>query len=113
MSVTNGIVSSKIDDKQDDFNFEIVNFPFLDRDFPRSPSYDVYVSLLICFGRVCSNFSDRFKKIIKRCKKVGYNLNIMRRSACLVVNPITVNSYGFHFNCMAVGQAEDSVMVLT
>ena len=30
MSITNGVVSSKIYDKRDDFNFEIVNFPFLD-----------------------------------------------------------------------------------
>ena len=28
LSITNGIVSSKIYDKQDDFNFEIINFPF-------------------------------------------------------------------------------------
>ena len=44
LSITNGIVSSKIYDKQDDFNFEIVNFPFLDGDVPRSPSYGVYFS---------------------------------------------------------------------
>ena len=42
LSITNGIVSSKIYDKRDDFNFEIVNFPFLDGDVPRSPSYGVY-----------------------------------------------------------------------
>ena len=47
MSITNGIVSSKIYDKRDDFNFEIVNFPFLDGDVPRSPSYGVYISQLI------------------------------------------------------------------
>ena len=41
MSKTNGIVSSKIYDKRDDFNSEIVNFPFLDGDVPRSPSYGV------------------------------------------------------------------------
>ena len=41
LSITNGIVSSKIYDTQDDFNFEIVNFPFLDRDVPRSPFYGV------------------------------------------------------------------------
>ena len=41
LSVTNGIVSSKIYDKRDDFNFEIVNFPFLDGDVSRSPSYCV------------------------------------------------------------------------
>ena len=41
LSITNGIVSSKISDKQDDFNFEIVNFSFLDGGVPRSPSYGV------------------------------------------------------------------------
>ena len=58
MSITNGIVSAKIYDKQDDFNFEIVNFPFLDGDVPRSPSYGVYISQLIRFARVCSNVDD-------------------------------------------------------
>ena len=38
LSITNDIVPSKINDKRDDFNFEIVNFPFLDGDVPRSPS---------------------------------------------------------------------------
>ena len=42
--ITNGIVSSKIYDKRDEFNFEIVNFPFLDGDVPRSPSM-VYIFL--------------------------------------------------------------------
>ena len=39
-------VSSKIYDKRDDFNFEIVNSPFLDVDVPRSPSYGVYICSL-------------------------------------------------------------------
>ena len=43
-SITHCIVSPKIYDKRDDFNFEIVNFPFLDGDVPRSPSYGVYIS---------------------------------------------------------------------
>ena len=44
LTITNGIVSSKIYDKRDDFNFEIVNFPFLDGDVPRYPSYGVYIA---------------------------------------------------------------------
>ena len=162
LSITNGIVSSKIYDKRDDFNFEIVNFTFLVGDVPRSPSYGVYISQFIRFARVCfnvddfnnrnlfliakllkqgywyhkirkdfskfyhrhselivkyniglktlrqqgisepifygdlvykfkrivgkPNFSDQFKKIVKRntCIRVGYNLDIMRQSACLV-----------------------------
>ena len=43
LSITNGIVSTKIYDKRGDFNFEIVNFPFLDGDVPRSTSYGVYI----------------------------------------------------------------------
>ena len=55
LSITKGIVSSKISDKQDDFNFEIINFPFLDGDVPRSPSFGVYISQLIHFAKVCAN----------------------------------------------------------
>ena len=189
LSITNRIVSSKIYDKRDDFNFEIVNFPFLDGDVPRSPSYGVYISQLIRFARVCSNvddfnnrnllltakllkqgyryhknrkafskfyyrhselivkyniglktllqqgisepifygelvykfkrivekpnFSDQFKKIVKRYIRVRYNLDITRQSACLVLNPITVYSYGFLFNCTTMGQASDSMTALT
>ena len=59
------------------------------------------------------NFSDQFKKIVKRYIRVEYNLDIMRQSACLVLNPITVYSYGFLFNCRTVGQASDSMTALT
>ena len=58
MSINNGIVSSKIRDKCDDYNFEIVNFQFLDADVPRSPSYGVYISQLIRLRRICSNVVD-------------------------------------------------------
>ena len=51
------------------------------------------------------NFSDQFKKIIKRNKRVVNNMDIMRQSACLVVNRIMVYSFGFLFNCKTVGKA--------
>ena len=62
------------------------------------------------------DFLRRRKKIqknIKRYIKVGYNLDVMRQSACLISNPITVYSYGFLFNCTMVGQASDSMTALT
>ena len=46
LSIANGFVSSKIYDKRDDFDFDIVNFPFLDGDVPRRASYGVYIYLL-------------------------------------------------------------------
>ena len=58
-----------------------------------------------------ADFSDQFKKIIVRYKRIGYNINIMRQSACLVFNPITVNSS--LFNCTPVGRASDSMMAPT
>ena len=189
LSVANRFVSSKIYDKRDDFDFDIVNFPFLDGDVPRRASYGVCVSRLVGFARVCNHvtdfnarnkcltaellqqgyryhklrktfskfyrrhcelvsgcgvglgtllggglsgpgfcgglvykfkklkgindFSFQFKKIITRYKRIGYNLNVMRQSACLVFNPIMVDSYAAFFNCTPVGRASDSMMAPT
>ena len=189
LSISNGFVSSKIYDKRDDFDFDIVNFPFLDGDVPRSTSYGVYISQLIRFTRVSSHvvdfnarnksltakllqqgyryhklrktfskfyrrhyelvskfnvglktllhqglsepefygdlvykfkkivgradFSDQFRKIIVRYKRIGYNINIMRQSACLVFKPITANNFASLFNCTPVGRASDSMMAPT
>ena len=73
-----------------------------------------YGDLVYIFKRIVgkSNFSDQFKKIIKRYMRVGYNLDIMRHSVYLVLNPITVYSYGFLYNCTTVGQASDSMTAL-
>ena len=176
LSISDGFVQTKIYDKRDDFDFDIVNFPFLDGDVPRSTSYGVYISQLIRFARVSSHFrvltakllrqgyryhkirkafskfyrrhfdivskynvglkrllleglsepefygdlvyefrkiigeNDfpyHFKKIIVRYKKSGYNLDVLRQTACLVVNPIKVNSFAYLFNCTTVGRASD------
>ena len=47
LSISSDIVSTKIYDKRNDFDFEIVNFPFLGLDVPRCTSYGVYISQLI------------------------------------------------------------------
>ena len=54
MSVLDEFISScKIYDKWDDFDFEIVNFPYLDGDVPRRASYSVYISQLRDSVRQC------------------------------------------------------------
>ena len=83
MSITNGIVSSKIYDKRDDFDFEIVNFPSLDGDVPRSPSYGVYFSQLIPFARVCSSvddFNNRNLFLTAKLLKQGYRYHKIRKA---------------------------------
>ena len=49
--------------------------------------------------RGMTDFSDQFRKIIMRYKRIGYNVNVMRQSACLVINPITVDGYAALINC--------------
>ena len=73
-----------------------------------------YGDLVYKFKRIVgkSNFNDQLKKIVKRYIRVGYNLDITRQSACLVLNPITVYSYGFLFNCATVDQDSDSMPAL-
>ena len=182
LSISDGFVQTKIYDKRDDFDFDIVNFPFLDGDVPRSTSYGVYISQLFRFARVSSHVDDlnsrnkvltakllrqgyrykirkafskfyrrhfdivskynvglktllleglsepefywdlvykfrkiigkndfpyHFKKIIVRYKKIGYNVDVLHQTACLVVNPIKVNSFAYLFNCTTVGRASD------
>ena len=58
LSILDGFVQTKIYDKRDDFDFDIVNFPFRDGDVPRSTSYGVYISQLIRFARVSSHIGD-------------------------------------------------------
>ena len=53
------------------------------------------------------------EKIIMRYRRIGYNLNVMRQSACLVFNPITVDNYAAFFNFTPVGRASDSIMAPT
>ena len=52
----------------------------------------------------------QFRKIIMHYKRIGYSLNVMRQSACLVINPITVDGYNALFNCTPVDRASDSMM---
>ena len=50
-----------------------------------------------------NNFSAQFIKIISHYKKIGYNINVLQQTACLVVNPITVGNFAFLFNRRWVG----------
>ena len=60
-----------------------------------------------------NDFSFQFRKIITRYRHIGYNLNVMRQSACLVFNPIMTDNYTPFFNCTPVGRASDSMMAPT
>ena len=61
----------------------------------------------------CHVCNKQFIKIISHYKKIGYNINVLQQTACLVVNPITVGNFAFLFNCTPVGRTSDSMMVPT
>ena len=46
-------------------------------------------------------------------RRIGYNLNVMWQSACLVFNPVMVDNYTVFLNCTPVGRASDSMMAPT
>ena len=85
LSVSNDIVSTKVNDKRDDFDFDIhvLNFPFLDGVVPRRTSYGVYISQLIRFARASSSVSDfncRNKALTAKFLRQGYRYHKFRRT---------------------------------
>ena len=90
LSISNSFVSSKIYDKNDDFDYNIVHFPFLDGDVPRCPSYGVYISQLIRFSRVCSHIDDfntRNKCLTAKLLKQGYQYQKLRKFFFTILLP--------------------------
>jgi len=53
-----GRLRTKLYEKRDDFNFLIVNFPFICSNIPAAPAYGVYISQLIRFSRACGSYQD-------------------------------------------------------
>ena len=81
--ISDGFVQTKLYNKQDDFDFDIVNFSFLYGDVPRSTSYGVYISQLIRFARVSSHvddFNTRNKVLTAKLLRQGYGYHKIRKA---------------------------------
>ena len=73
--IDNGKLTTRLYEKRDDFNFPIVNFPFLSSNIPSAPAYGVYVSQLIRYARTYSNYQDfmeRGKVLTTKLLSQGY-----------------------------------------
>ena len=62
---------------------------------------------------VRTDLSDQFRNVFIRHKLIANNSNVMRQSACLVINPVTVNNFAALFNCTPMNRASASIMVPT
>ena len=83
LCISNGTVSTKIYDKRGDFDFDIVNFPFLDGIVPRRTSCGLYISQLIRFARASSNLNDfnyRNKALTAKLLRQGYRYFKLRKA---------------------------------
>ena len=78
-----GKLSTRLYDKRDDFDFHIVNFPFLSSNTPSGPSYDVYILQLIRYARCCSHYEDfryRHRCMVERLLSQGYRALSLEKS---------------------------------
>ena len=83
LKITNGTISTKIYDKRDDFDFDIINYPDLHGDVPRATSYGVYISQLVRFARACtevSDFNERNRIITSKLLSQGYKYHKLRKT---------------------------------
>ena len=53
-----GWLRTKLYDIRDDFNFPIVNFPFIGSNIPAAPAHGVYISQLMRYSRACGSYQD-------------------------------------------------------
>ena len=74
---------------------------------------DFYGDLVYKLRKIVGSngFSAQLVEIISHYKKIGYGVDVLQRTACLVVSPITVGGFAFLFGCTPVGRTSDSVMV--
>ena len=96
LSISDGFVKTKIFEKRDDFDYDIVNFPFLDGDVPRSTYYCVYISQLIRFARVSSHVNDfnTWNKVLTaKLLRQGYRYHKLRKAFS--------KFYGPHFDLVS------------
>ena len=80
LSISNGVVSFKIYDKRDDFDFDVVNF--LVGDVRRSTSYGIYISQLHRFAvsNHVTDFNARNKILTGKLLHQGYRYHKLRKA---------------------------------
>ena len=70
---------------------------------------EFYGDLVYKFRKIIgkNDFPYHFKNINVGYKKIGYNIDVLQQTACLVVNPIKINSFANLFYCTTVGRTSD------
>ena len=114
IAIVSGKYSTAVYDKRDNFDFKIVNFPHLSSNIPSGPAYGVYISQLVCIGRICSDYSDfalRHYKLTERLINQGYRYSSLCRAfhKCAKKHLQIITKY----NCTTRKHAEDGICLPT
>ena len=83
VSTDNNNLNFRLYDKRDDFDFPIVNYPYLDSNIPVKPAYGVYISQLIRYSRACSFYNDfvyRHRLLVNKLVAQGYKRHKLQHS---------------------------------
>ena len=83
IKVISSNIHTSVYDKRNDFGFPIVNFPWLNGDDPRLPSYGIYISQLVRFARCCTSvfyFHSKNLQITSIFLTQGHRYHKLRRT---------------------------------
>ena len=86
LSINNGIISTKIFDKRDAFDFPIVNFPNLSGNIPDKSSYGVFVGELVRYARACTHYNyvaDKTLSLVKKLKSQLFKGKMLKLSSSI------------------------------
>ena len=81
--VKDGVVSTSIFDKRDDFDFKIVNFPNLSGNIPLKSSYGVFICEAVRYARACTYFEDfktRMLLLVAKLNKQCFTATLLKNT---------------------------------
>ena len=100
-----GRLKTKLYDKRDDFNFPIVNFPFICSNILAAPAYGVYISQLIRYSRACGSYQDFLDRRLLLTRKPlsqGFPLVKLKSSLRKFYGRHLVDRYGISVSQMTI-----------
>ena len=78
-----GRLRTKLYDKRDDFNFPIVNIPFICSNIPSAPAYGVYISQLIRYSRAYGSYQDFDRGLLLTRKPLNQGFLLVKLKSSL------------------------------
>ena len=82
ISIYRGKFYIKLYDIRNDYNFEVINYPFLDGNIPKGQSYGIFISQLVRLARINSSFNGFLsdcKNLVRKLERQSFNIAALRK----------------------------------